>query len=1543
MKKNDFKTPKNRMRWGIVFTILVFAFILLFESSTEEQTGASQLNPLSYTSNCGGETAWIPLPAEGGVLASGNYYLDGNVTLLSNITVTSGTVNIDLNGNILWGTLNSDLSIFTVTNATLNIYDCDTSNKVHSYKIKEVKANSTQDIYYNNASYSNKLFQRYYDFNDIGDGFIVGGVITGGHKFSTMTDLKDNFYYEGGGSAILVGDAGIVNFFGGSLSGNTSTALSQWGGKRERSGTVGIIDGGTFNFHDGQIIGNSSRYGGAGIYLFGASDNPARANIYGGIITDNYAFDVAYNFVPTSSMYLGGAAIGTDNIGTGASLLSLAGNPKIINNQFYDYATNAYIKTNLSYSTESANSIRILDKLYVDVDGVRDYASIGLWGGAGSQLTSDYTESGHTHDDVNKIFFADNTTQAVAYNTSNGELKYVTNDLKTLTYSANNGTSDTTNISVVDKITVRDIMFVKPGHTFLHWNTSVDDTGIEFEKDDLITLTENQTLYAIWAKSTYTISYESNGGTLDSNVETTYTYGDTITLPVPTWGTYIFDGWYDNPMLTGGEVTEISSSMLGNQTFYAKWSGVNYYTITSTSGINGSIFPSGSIIFDGTSQDYQIMPEAGYKVDAFLVDGDDHKLDLINNNYTVTGITKNTLIEVTFTKILSTDITVYAAHGEGGTISPSGYIVVSSGGSIEYSITPNPDYMVDKVTVNGINLGSVNHYSMTNITSSQTIQVTFKKIVYFDIEWYLDGGAFGDTDDVPLFASLGTNITEPNNPTKEGHTFVGWYRDALFTNAYTFGSMPANDVEIYAKWDVNDYTISFNSNGGSVVNSIKEAYGSAVNEPDAPTKLGYTFLGWYQDEALTNAYSFTTIQENETLYAKWSLNNYTIHFNTAGGSVIDSITQAYGASVSEPTKPTKPGYTFWAWYGDEALTQTYTFSTMPASDITLYAQWTINNYTIRFISVGGTAVSDITQGFGTVVAEPTEPTKLGYTFAGWYSDIEYTDEYTFTTMPAHNNQLYAQWIINHYTITFETNGGSDVTALTIAYDSWLSERPSPTKLGYEFSGWYTDEALTNAFAFGNMPAEDFTVYAKWTIGLYSISFITNGGSLVSTITQTYGSTVTKPEDPTRLGYEFLGWIKSYNPVVHYTFDTMPAENITVYAMWNAISYSITFNSNGGSDVYTRHQSIGTTVIEPDQPTKLGYTFAGWYADETLTMLYIFDKMPAEDFTLYAKWIANEYTVTFNSNGGSAVESITLGCGTTLSEPLQPTKLGYTFDGWYTDVELTNAYVFDVMGPQNLTLYAKWLVNHYTITFDTKGGSIITPINQAYGSPIVTPTHPTKAGYTFNGWSQVIPATMPAQNTVIVAYWLKTEVINGGDVESNVDGLVDSIDESLLENKDAEVVIQIDQTIASEVSQDIIDIIKTYAEKRDQYGIIDIRVIIRASGEADVLVHELSQNITITISIPESEQGYKNYRILRIHEGESEILETVYNEDNQTLTFETDRFSNYVILYEVSNNPWAWWLLLLIIPVGFAGVYYRDFIVAFIRKVTKRNLKKTNIM
>jgi uncharacterized repeat protein (TIGR02543 family) len=150
--------------------------------------------------------------------------------------------------------------------------------------------------------------------------------------------------------------------------------------------------------------------------------------------------------------------------------------------------------------------------------------------------------------------------------------------------------------------------------------------------------------------------------------------------------------------------------------------------------------------------------------------------------------------------------------------------------------------------------------------------------------------------------------------------------------------------------------------------------------------------------------------KNTIVYAKWTINQYTISFNEDGGSAVTDITQNFETNVSIPTAPTKTGYTFNGWYSDVELTTTYTFTTMPAQSITLYAKWTINQYTISFNEDGGSAVTDITQDYGTNVSEPNAPTKEGYTFGGWYSDVELTQSYVFASMPAENIEVYAKWV-----------------------------------------------------------------------------------------------------------------------------------------------------------------------------------------------------------------------------------------------------------------------------------------------------------------------------------------------------------------------------------------------------------------------------------------------------------------------------------------------------------------------------------------------------
>ena len=490
-------------------------------------------------------------------------------------------------------------------------------------------------------------------------------------------------------------------------------------------------------------------------------------------------------------------------------------------------------------------------------------------------------------------------------------------------------------------------------------------------------------------------------------------------------------------------------------------------------------------------------------------------------------------------------------------------------------------------------------------------------------------------------------------------------------------------------------TITFNSNGGTEVEDMEvDTNQTSLNLP-TPTRDGYTFDGWFLDEALTEPFTIGALLTNETLnlYAKWILivTNYTITFNSNGGSTVNVITQASGTAVTAPTAPTKEGFTFGGWYSDVGLTTAYTFTIMPAQNITLYAKWNavIVQTTITFETNGGGTIASITADVGSSISAPSNPTKVGHTFAGWYSDSGLTTAFTFTTMPASNMTLYAKWTVNPYTITYITNGGSPVNPVTYDYNASTSAPVVPAKEGHTFAGWYSDSSLTTLHIFTSMPAENFTLYAKWTINTYTVTFNSNGGSSITPITQNYGTILIAPSSPTKEGHSFAGWYIDEALTTAYTFTTIPAQNITLYAKWTINTYTVTFNSNGGSLVTSITQNYGTTLTAPTAPTKEGHTFDGWYSNAELTVSYTFGVMPGQNITLYAKWIINQYILTFNSNGGSSITPITQNYGTSVSAPTPPTRSGYVFEGWFIDTELTIPYVFSTMPSQNITLYAKW--------------------------------------------------------------------------------------------------------------------------------------------------------------------------------------------------------------------------------------------------------------
>lgn len=211
-------------------------------------------------------------------------------------------------------------------------------------------------------------------------------------------------------------------------------------------------------------------------------------------------------------------------------------------------------------------------------------------------------------------------------------------------------------------------------------------------------------------------------------------------------------------------------------------------------------------------------------------------------------------------------------------------------------------------------------------------------------------------------------------------------------------------------------TINFNSNGGSEVNEQTVSYGDKVIVPAVPTKAGYTFAGWYTDSGLSQAFDFgnTTVTANITLYAKWTVNSYTVHFETNGGSVVPDQTVPYGELVTAPDIPIQAGHTFAGWYTEPEWSTPFDLNTRSiVQETTLYAKWAPNTYKVTFNTLGGSAVSDAAVEYEKKLSAPASPTRSGYMFAGWYADPELKTPFNFAqTEITADLILYAKWSVN---------------------------------------------------------------------------------------------------------------------------------------------------------------------------------------------------------------------------------------------------------------------------------------------------------------------------------------------------------------------------------------------------------------------------------------------------------------------------------------------------------------------------------------------------
>jgi uncharacterized repeat protein (TIGR02543 family) len=434
----------------------------------------------------------------------------------------------------------------------------------------------------------------------------------------------------------------------------------------------------------------------------------------------------------------------------------------------------------------------------------------------------------------------------------------------------------------------------------------------------------------------------------------------------------------------------------------------------------------------------------------------------------------------------------------------------------------------------------------------------------------------------------------PSVPAKSGYTFGGWYTSTGGGGTqFTGTTMVSANITVYARWVANapsQYTVTFNADGGSPSTQTRTVTSGAPvgsgNWPFDPVKNGYTFGGWYtqQNGGGTPFTASTAVNANITVYARWTPDapgQYTVTFDAdEGDPSTQTSTVTSGASIGSgkmPSDPVKSGYTFGGCYTEQnGGGLQFTATTTVSGNTVVYAKWTAQ-YTVTFNADGGnfaegntTQTRAVNSGGSLGLANiPSDPSKSGYAFGGWYTSIGGGGTaFTATTTVSGDIVVYAKWVIIQWTVAFNLEGGNidgDTATQTRTVsngDSVGSATPAdPGRDGYTFGGWFTEQNGGGTQFMSSMTVTgDKTFYAKWT-PQWIVTFNLEGGNIngvttVQTRTVNNGDSVgsATPADPGRDGYTFGGWFTEQNGGgLQFTSSTTITGHITVYGKWTILS------------------------------------------------------------------------------------------------------------------------------------------------------------------------------------------------------------------------------------------------------------------------------------------------------------------------------------------------------------------------------------------------------
>jgi len=651
------------------------------------------------------------------------------------------------------------------------------------------------------------------------------------------------------------------------------------------------------------------------------------------------------------------------------------------------------------------------------------------------------------------------------------------------------------------------------------------------------------------------------------------------------------------------------------------------------------------------------------------------------------------------------------------------------------------------------------------------------KAVENSIIFYSNGGT-GEMAN-QIIATDKTADLSLNAFTLEGFTFVGWSETPNGEKKYSDGGSYKMGVEkensLYAVWQANNNSLIFYKNDGTEEKKVQQIKSEATVKLEKSTFVykGYTFMGWSRtasgDVELNDQDDIVWGRESElSLYAVWQANNNSIVFQSAfvaeggSGSMNNQIIATLSTEPLTPNGFALRGYDFVGWatsqggevvYNDE---DNYTMGV--ESSYNLYAVWKKVKYSIGYGGLENGINNSSNPSFYYVDSDDIvleEPTRAGYSFVGWYSDTECTKVTTgITGGSVGDTGFMAKWQANTNTLILDSCGGSgNMDNILIPTDS-VTNLPLCTyvRAGYVFVGWRYVNDLDAPLAFydgaGFKMGSDATttLYATWEERIYSITYDLDGG--YNNASNPLAYSVTGGElnfaTPTKAGYNFLGWYSDIGKTV--AFNSIPQNstgNKTVYAKWEAILYTLSFNKGDGSgDMDAVSVYAGQTITLPVCSfSKSLFKFAGWSNGYNGECAYIDNgtfTMGAGNHTLYALWTQKQFSLQYELNGGTNNALNPNGYDSDLGQTLyNPTKTGHTFGGWYTDSSFsTQIQSIPIGRTGNLKLYAKFTANKYKIIFDADGGNVsIGTIDVIYGEKIGTLPTVTKTGYTFTAWCE----------------------------------------------------------------------------------------------------------------------------------------------------------------------------------------------------------------